>query len=717
MGLAPAGQGLPGGALPPGREAPCAISLLPAVLMAWTNEMAGPTGNGSPPGKQPSGPAARPSGGRAIPHQVERDDAPASAEGSTAEGNLESRGSGRGAPTPVSSQPVGSAGGGPTGSFGPPTARADAALDGTLASYLERVANRTAAAFGVQAVAIALVGDDRRCFVGGIAPPLWLTRDPGALIRSRACATVLESGEPIAVSDATTAAGSSGSAAKTLRVPAYMIAPLPRGANDRPTGVLCVFATEPRTWSSEEVRALVEHAAATAPALALRRRPSLGDRTVQRTRREGLHDPLTGLPNRVLFMERLAQAIARNRREPAPFAVILLDLDHFRTINESLGHAAGDTLLIAVAQRLLDCARAGDTAARLGADEFAILVHRVTHAADAARIAERVKEGLTAAIDVDGYEVYTSASFGIALEAGGAGEPEHLLRSADLALGSAKRAGRARFVVFDRVMHAEAVERLHLETELRAAAARDAFVLHYQPIISLATGRIVSVEALVRWDHAERGLVPPAAFIAAAEATGIIVSVGEWVMTEACRQLHAWHEIHPEWKGLSMSVNVSVRQLLRPDFVDMVTRVVRECGIPPQCLILELTESVIVERPDLILAALTMLRRTGVRVHLDDFGTGYSSLAVLDRLPLDGVKIDRTFVQMLGREARATQFVRAMATLAQSLRLETVGEGVSTDAQLRELRALGCTFAQGHLFAAAGEAVVVDRLLTTNPTW
>jgi diguanylate cyclase (GGDEF)-like protein len=599
----------------------------------------------------------------------------------------------------------------------PPMSQADAALDGTLASYLERVANRTAAVFGVPAVAIVLIGDDRRCFVGGSAPPASLARDPGALIRSRACAMVLETGEPLAVGDAAAASPAAPPHAKALRVPAYMIAPLPKMANDRPAGVICVFADQPRTWTEEEVRLLAEHAAATAPALAMRRRQRLGERTAQRTRREGLHDPLTGLPNRVLFMERLAQAIARNRREPAPFAVILLDLDHFRTINESLGHAAGDTLLVAVAQRLLDCSRAGDTAARLGADEFALLIHRVTHAADAARVAERVQAGLAAAIDVDGYEVYTSASFGIALEAGAAGEPEHLLRSADLALGSAKRAGRARFAVFDRVMHAEALARLQLETELRVAASQDAFVLHYQPIVSLTTGRIVSVEALVRWDHAERGLVPPAAFIAAAEATGIIVPVGEWVLMVACRQLRTWHETYPDWSALSIAVNVSVRQLLRPDFVDMVTRVVRECGIPPRCLTLELTESVIIERPDLILAALSTLRRSGIRVHLDDFGTGYSSLAVLDRLPLDGVKIDRTFVQMLSREARASQFVRAMVTLAQSLRLETVGEGVSTDAQLRELRALSCTFAQGHLFAPAGEASTIDRLLEANPSW
>jgi diguanylate cyclase (GGDEF)-like protein len=603
------------------------------------------------------------------------------------------------------------------GSAGPGNPE-DPALDGTLAAYLERVANRAAAAFSASAAVIALVGDDRRCFIGGSVPPVWLGRDPGALIRSRACVGVLESGEIVAVENASSAIGVSGGTVATMPgVPAYMIAPLPRASSGRPAGVFCVFAASPRQWSAEEIALLGEHAAATAPALALRRRPDAMERAGNRTRREWLQDSLTGLPNRVLFMERLAHAIARNRREAAPFAVILLDLDHFRTINESLGHGAGDAMLVAVGQRLIDCSRAGDTVARLGADEFALLVHRVTHAADAARLAERIQASLAAPIDVQGYEVFTSASFGIALESGSAGEPEHLLRSADLALGGAKRAGRSRFVVFDRVMHSEALARLQLETELRRAAEREAFVLHFQPIISLATGRIVSVEALVRWDHEERGLVAPAAFIAAAEATGVIVSVGRWVLMEACRQLHAWHVAFPQWSSLSVAVNVSVRQLLRPDFVDTVSRALREATLSPECLTLELTESVVIERPDVVLAALSTVRELGVRVHLDDFGTGYSSLAVLDRFPLDGVKIDRTFVQMLGREARAVQFVQAMVTLAQSLQLETVGEGVDSDDQLRELRAIGCTYGQGYLFARAGDVPAVEQLLRDDPRW
>src|SRR5580704_12315171 len=581
----------------------------------------------------------------------------------------------------------------------------DPALDGTLALYLERVASRAAAAFGASAAAIALIGDDRRCFVGGSAPPAWLTRDPGALIRSRACAGVLESGELVAVENTIAPGASSGAA--MAGVPAYMIAPLPRAATGRPAGVFCVFAPAPRQWSADEIALLGEHAAATAPALALRRRPDNPDRDAGRTRREWLHDPLTGLPNRVLFMERLAQAIARNRREAAPFAVILLDLDHFRTINESLGHAAGDTLLVSVGQRLVDCSRAGDTVARLGADEFALLIHRVTHAADAARLAERIQAALASPIDVQGYEVFTSASFGIALEAGSAAEPEHLLRSA----------GRSRFVVFDRVMHSEALARLQLETELRRAAEREAFVLHYQPIIALATGHIVSVEALVRWDHEERGLVPPAAFIAAAEATGVIIPVGRWVLTEACRQLHAWHVAFPQWASLSVAVNVSVRQLLRPDFPDTVSRALREASLAPEFLTIELTESVVIERPEVVLATLSAIRQLGVKVHLDDFGTGYSSLAVLDRFPLDGVKIDRTFVQTLGREARAVQFVQAMVTLAQSLNLETVGEGVDAEEQLRQLRALGCTYGQGFLFSRAVEVSALEQLLREDPAW
>jgi diguanylate cyclase (GGDEF)-like protein len=591
----------------------------------------------------------------------------------------------------------------------------DPALDGTLAMYLERVANRAAAAFGASASVIALIGDDRRCFIGGSTPPPWLSRDPGALLRSRACTGVLESGELIAAENASAPAG--GGTAAMSGVPAYMIAPLPRAASGRPAGVFCVFADSPRQWSADEIALLGEHAAATAPALALRRRPGNQERDQGRNRREWLQDPLTGLPNRVLFMERLAQAIARNRRESAPFAVILLDLDHFRTINESLGHAAGDSLLVSVGQRLVDCSRAGDTVARLGADEFALLIHRVTHAADAARLAERVQAALASPIDVQGYEVFTSASFGIALESGSAGEPEHLLRSADLALGSAKRAGRSRFVVFDRVMHAEALARLQLETELRRAAEREAFVLHYQPIISLATGHIVSVEALVRWDHEERGLVPPAAFIAAAEATGVIIPVGRWVLNSACRQLQAWHTAFPQWASLSVAVNVSVRQLLRPDFADTVSRALREADLEPKLLTIELTESVVIERPEVVLATLTAVRQLGVRVHLDDFGTGYSSLAVLDRFPLDGVKIDRTFVQTLGRETRAIQFVQAMVTLAQSLQLETVAEGVDSDDQLRELRAIGCTFGQGYLFARAVDVPALEQLLRDDPAW
>jgi len=594
----------------------------------------------------------------------------------------------------------------------------DPALDGTLASYLERVASRAAAAFSASAAVIALVGDDRRCFVGGALPPAWLGRDPGAMIRSRACAGVLESGELVAVENAGLTVGASGSATAAMPdVPAYMIAPLPRASTGRPAGVFCVFAATPRQWSADEIALLGEHAAATAPALALRRRPETPEGGVTRPRREWLHDPLTGLPNRVLFMERLAQAIARNRRESAPFAVILLDLDHFRTINESLGHGAGDALLVSVGQRLVDCSRAGDTVARLGADEFALLVHRVTHAADAARMAERVQASLSASIDVQGYEVFTSASFGIALESGSAAEPEHLLRSADLALGGAKRAGRSRFVVFDRVMHSEALARLQLETDLRHAAEREAFILHYQPIISLTTGHIVSMEALVRWEHEERGLVPPAAFIAAAEATGVIVPVGRWVLAEACRQLHAWHVTFPRWSTLSVAVNVSVRQLLRPDFVDTVSRALREAGLAPEFLTIELTESVVIESPDVVLAALTGVRALGVRVHLDDFGTGYSSLAVLDRFPLDGVKIDRAFVQTLGRESRAVQFIQAMVTLAQSLHLETVGEGIDSDDQLRELRGIGCTYGQGFLIARPGDAAAIEQLLRNDPTW
>jgi diguanylate cyclase (GGDEF)-like protein len=612
-----------------------------------------------------------------------------------------------------------------------------APMDGTLAASLERTARLAAAALRTPAAVIALVGDDRRCFVGGEEPPEWLARDPGLLLRSGVCNEALETRQPVAVNDARNIPSTS-----EVHAGAYAMAPM-IGDDGRPRGIVAVFDQVPRQWSPADLTVLSEHAAAAATDLALRKRLARRQRVERRQRHEALHDTLTGLPNRVLFAERLDRAIRRAKRRPAPFAVILLDLDHFRVLNDSLGHTAGDQLLIAVAQRLEACARAEDTVARLGGDEFALLIDQVSDAADAARVAERAQSALTLAVDVSGYEVFTSASFGIALARDGDGDrPDYLLRSADLAMGRAKEAGRGRFAVFDPAMHADALARLQLETELRRAVEQrpnggarsrgngggagvvvpdgpDAgtFALHYQPIIQLGSGRITGVEALVRWRHPERGLVPPGQFIPTAEATGLIVPLGRWVLIEGCRQLREWHAAFPDRPPLTLSVNVSVKQVVRADFVETVATVLRDSGVEPGCLMLELTESVVIEQLHLVSNALSSVKALGVHVHLDDFGMGYSSLAVLDRLPLDAIKIDHTFVGAMDREERFAQLVRTIVTLAHNVGLEAIAEGVTTDAHLARLRALGCAYAQGYLFGAAIEPVAMRSMLDEDRRW
>ncbi|HZS61539.1 MAG TPA: EAL domain-containing protein [Gemmatimonadaceae bacterium] len=590
------------------------------------------------------------------------------------------------------------------------TSQPFAPLDGTLAASLERAARLAATALRAPAAVLALVGDDRRCFFGGSEPPEWLAHDPGLLFRSGVCERALHDGTPVIVDDA-----------KQDRplgpgVAAYALVPL--AADDgRPIGILCVVDAVTRQWNASDLAVLTEHAAAAATDLALRRRLARRERVERRQRHEALHDALTGLPNRLLFMERLDRAARRAERRAGSFAIVLLDLDNFRVVNDSLGHTAGDELLVAVARRLSACSRAEDTVARLGGDEFAFLLERIDSPADAARVAERALEALTTAVDISGYEVFTSASFGIALSDGGSTRPEFLLRSADLAMGRAKAGGRARFAVFDPGMHADALERLRLETDLRRAVEKQSFELHYQPIIALGDGRIVGFEALVRWRHPDRGLIAPATFIGVAESTGLIVGLGAWVLTEACRQLRTWNELFPDRAPLTMAVNVSVRQLVRADFVQVVAHALQQHKVDPTRLHLELTESVLIEQPEVAIERLRSLKDLGVQVHLDDFGMGYSSLGVLDRLPLNAVKIDRTFVSAMDREQRFAQLVRTILALAASLNLEVIAEGVSGDAHLAALRNLGCTYGQGYLFSPAVDASAVRAMLEADRRW
>ena len=407
---------------------------------------------------------------------------------------------------------------------------------------------------------------------------------------------------------------------------------------------------------------------------------------------EAYHDSLTGLASRVRFQERLTQAL-RDCRSGDDLAVLLLDLDAFKEINDSLGHAAGDQLLQRVAQRLRSSVRDTDTVARFGGDEFAVLVESIIARADAETAARRIVAAMAEPFVLDDRELRAGVSVGIA-SAADAHDADQLLRNADLAMYQAKEAGGDGFVVYHPRMHDALIERLQLEADLRLALDRDELVLHYQPTVDLATGEITGFEALVRWDHPLRGLVPPLDFIGVAESTGLIVPLGRWVLAEACRQAVAWGA--GSGRRLRMSVNVSVRQFERSDLVEMVSEVLASTGMPPDRLCLEMTESVLLTDTEENLAQLLRLKELGVTLAMDDFGTGYSSLAYLRRLPMDILKIDRSFVGRLAGDRQDVALVRMIVRLGQSLGVATVAEGIEDAAQLAALREMGCDCGQGY---------------------
>ncbi|MFL5539179.1 MAG: PAS domain S-box protein [Longimicrobiaceae bacterium] len=429
-----------------------------------------------------------------------------------------------------------------------------------------------------------------------------------------------------------------------------------------------------------------------------------------------LHDALTGLPNRALFVDRLGQALERVRRGGPPFAVFFLDVDRFKVVNDSLGHAVGDELLIAVAGRMERVVRPGDTVARFGGDEFTLLVEAVGGAVDATHMAERVLEALAEPFSLDHHEVFTSASVGIAVGTTGTEDPEVLLRNADAALSRAKALGKNRYEVFDRAMHAEAVERLRLETDLRRALERGELALHYQPIVRLGDGRVDGFEALLRWRHPERGWVSPSLFIPVAEEMGLIHTLGRWVFEEACSRARSWMDAFAG-RRVRMAVNLSAAQFSQADLADYLVRAMESCGLPPGVVHLEITESVILEHAGPALAILARLREMGVGLCMDDFGTGYSSLGYLHRFPIDELKIDRSFVARMELDPRNAQLVQAIAGLARNLGVKVVAEGVETREQLAALRSMGCDFAQGFLFSEPLPEDEAEALLRADPVW
>jgi len=438
----------------------------------------------------------------------------------------------------------------------------------------------------------------------------------------------------------------------------------------------------------------------------------------EQLRQNAFHDALTGLPNRVLFMDRLGQAVERvKRHEDYLFAVLFLDLDRFKLINDSLGHLLGDQLLIGIASRLKACLRPTDTVARLGGDEFTILLEDIKDVSDAIRIADRVEEELRLPFELDEQEVFTSASIGIALSSPGYDQPENLLRDADIAMYRAKSQGSARYEIFNPEMHARAVAILQMETDLRTALERQEFWLQYQAIVSLKTGRIIGFEALLRWQHPQYGLHNPVEFIAAATETRLLSRICQWVLREACSQLRKWQLQFPATPPLIVSVNLSSQQLTQTYLIAQISQILQETGLDASSLRLEITEGAIMNGAESADAILLQLKALGVQLSINSFGTGYSSLGRLHHLPINGLKIDRSFVSQTSMNGANWAIVETIVTLAHKLGVDVTAAGVETAEQLAELRALECEYGQGHFFSPPLDSKAAEALIMANPRW
>ncbi len=430
------------------------------------------------------------------------------------------------------------------------------------------------------------------------------------------------------------------------------------------------------------------------------------------------HDSLTQLPNRLLFVDRLEHALAQHtRHRHRQFAVIILDLDEFKVINDSLGHMSGDELLLEMARRLQTCLRSADTLARLGGDEFAILLEEVDDIKDAIKIADRIHQSLRSPFSLSHQEVFINASIGIALSTADYKQPIEILRDADTAMYRAKATGKACYAIFDRQMHALAVTRLQLETDLRRAVERQEFLLYYQPIVSLKTGRLTGFEALIRWQHPQKGLVSPAQFIPVAEETGLIVPMGEWIFLEACQQLKSWQERYSNHLPIKLSVNLSSKQLRDAYLIDKIDSILRQTGLDSRKLKVEITESLLMENVKLATEVLLKLRDRHIEICLDDFGTGYSSLSYLHRFPVNTLKVDRSFVMRMGPNDENAEIVRAIVTLAHILGMTVIAEGVETQLQLTQLCYHGCEQGQGYFFAKPLTHQDAALLIEKSHTW
>jgi diguanylate cyclase (GGDEF)-like protein len=440
------------------------------------------------------------------------------------------------------------------------------------------------------------------------------------------------------------------------------------------------------------------------------------DRAHRENRYRALHDQLTDLPNRALFVDRLQQALNHSLKDRSLQAVLFMDLDHFKVVNDSLGHETGDRLLAMVAQRLRNCLRPGDTAARFGGDEFTVLLGSIGDVKDAVRVAERIAKALEEPFDLKERKIFISTSIGIALSENGDEQPDALLRSADIAMYEAKKEGKVS-KVFNASMYVKALKRLELENGLRRAIDNGELRVYYQPKVLLSTGRIVGMEALARWEHPERGLIYPEEFVPLAEETGLIIPLGRWILRETCRQAREWQKRYSAAPPLDTSVNLSIKQFQNPDLVLELTETLQEFELPPSYLQLEITESVVAGDAKYAVNLLQRLKSLGVQLAMDDFGTGYSSLASLQQFPLDCLKIDKTFVDGFGRDTQDEAIVQLVIDLAHAMGMQAIAEGVETTEQLARLRDIGCDQAQGYYFCKPLTSEATTALLTDSPHW
>ncbi|ACK64902.1 response regulator receiver modulated diguanylate cyclase/phosphodiesterase [Rippkaea orientalis PCC 8801] len=424
------------------------------------------------------------------------------------------------------------------------------------------------------------------------------------------------------------------------------------------------------------------------------------EKAQQKLSYDALHDPLTGLPNRSLFLERVGRSLQRAQEEKDySFAVLSLDLDRFKVVNESDGHRVGDRLLVAISRTLETLVGSTDTVARLGGDEFAILLEKIADVNEAIRTTQTIKKQFVSPFQLTEREIFTSPSIGLTFSSPKYKHPEEILRDADIAMARAKQKGRGRYEVFDEEMHTQALKLLNLETDLRRAIENQEFLVYYQPIMALEKTKIVGFEALIRWQHPKKGFISPGEFIPIAEETGLIIPIGQIVLKEACQQLKTWQEKLPKAKNLTISVNLSSQQLKEPEILQHIDHSLNVTGLQPESLKLEITESLLMENADVATTLLRQLKERKIQISLDDFGTGYSSLSYLHRFPVDTLKIDRSFVNCIGKPEENLTIIQSIMALAHNLDMDVVAEGIETEKQLTFLKFLECEFGQGYFFS------------------